>query len=419
MQHRELVSFLAKPNGRLIVRNFSVVAVANAINRALKFFYLSHLARVVGAEHFGTISLGYRTAIFFAALADMGLSLQGRVEVARHREQAGEYISSIGLLKVGFSLLACILFAIFGLNIGRTALQREIIILFAPLIVFSEVAFAWPMQGLEQMHHVAVSQVLNGLLGWTLIILLVPGSSGMLWAPIAMGLAGFVSVFYLVVMAWAQPAIAWGWNRAKAVSVLRLALPLGISLLLLRLYNNLDAMLLGIMGKAEDLGLYQAAYMIPQFVWGLCLVLMAAVVPSLTRLVEHSGNKARALIRSVAYTVAGVTLLVSVGGIFLAPQIMKLLYGSDYVNSALAFQLLLIALPLGMARTVLHQAQPVFNRQHCFLLVVVVQLIINFGLNLSLIGPLGYIGPALARIIAEAAGLLVLEILFRWGSPSE
>jgi len=418
MGNRTLITFLSRPDGRLVLRNFSAVAVANTINRVLKFLYLLYLARVLDTETFGTVSFGYRAALVFVGIADLGLSLQGSIEVARHKENAGEYIGSIGVLKLGFSVLACVLFVIFGLIMGSAPLQQRIIILFVPLVVFSDLAFNWPLQGLEQMHHVAISRVLNGVLEWVLIILLVTDSSKVLWAPVTMGVASFASVMYLIILTMAQPGIRWGWSRSTALSVLKVALPLGLSIMVLRLYNNSDIVLLGILATEEDAGLYQSAYMIPQFVWSLCMVLMTAVIPPLARLANHSFAEAKAIVRTMALLALGVMAPISLVGIVFAPQLMKLLYGGDYVRGALALQLLLVALPLGMARIIAHRALPVFNWHKWFLLVVALQLAVNAVLNLSLIGTLGYVGPALAMVVSEAVGLLALGILFRRRSMS-
>jgi O-antigen/teichoic acid export membrane protein len=411
--YRQLVAFLSRPAGRLVIRNFFTVAVANGVNRALKFLYLAYLARVLGAEYFGIVSLGYRAVLFFVALADFGLSLQGGVEVAKRREEAGEYIGSIGILKLGFSLVACLLFVGFGLSMGRTVLEQRVLALFAPLVIFSEVAFDWPLQGLEQMHHVAISRVLNGVLGWVLVHLLVSSRNEVIGAPVAMGLAGFASVLYLVIVVKAQPTMQWGWNPARAWAVLGSVLPLGISVIVLRLYNNLDIILLGAMGRQGDVGLYQAVYMIPQFLWTLGLVLMAAAIPPLARLARRSFERARRFTQGLALIVAGVTLLLGlVGGIF-APWLLTGLYGEDYVRGTLAFQLLLAALPLGMARTVLQQALPVFGWQRWFLTTIGAQIMVKLVLNVVLIRSLGLVGPAVAVVASEVVGVFGLVIVFQ------
>ena len=94
-------------------------------------------------------------------------------------------------------------------------------------------------------------------------------------------------------------------------------------------------------------------------------------------------------------------LPVTVGGLIIAPYLIKLFYGAEYLPATTSFIIQLFTIPIAFATPIINNALIAHNSQKHFLAYAVIGLLCNAGFNLILIPLWGINGAALATLITQ------------------
>jgi len=124
-------------------------------------------------------------------------------------------------------------------------------------------------------------------------------------------------------------------QRDQLISILKGALPIGISLLLMAFYIRMNLIIIGSIGSATDVALYGAAFTIVVSAGFIGTSITIATFPALVRAIEKKNfDKAHQIIYKKLNM---ISLIIGSGcllGIALAPWIVKLFYPEEYAKSA-------------------------------------------------------------------------------------
>jgi O-antigen/teichoic acid export membrane protein len=235
---------------------------------------------------------------------------------------------------------------------------------------------------------------------------------------------GYLAMAGAVASGYVAQAVVMGWlagregamrivaNRALSVRLLRLALPLGGTLLVNYLYFRLDVLLLSWLRSDSDVGLYGLAYRVVEALMVLPSYLMLALFPEIARQSENRDRlrslvtPALAAMQAFALPVAGLTAI-------FASQIVNLVGGAEYAGAAPVLRILMLALAISYLNGVYGNALLALGRQGRLFWLSVLVLAGNIGLNLALIPPFGVTGAAWAVTASEALSFIVVRRLYR------
>ena len=107
-----------------------------------------------------------------------------------------------------------------------------------------------------------------------------------------------------------------------------------------------------------------------------------------------------------------LSVLVVIGGVFVAPNVMLVVFGPQYVEGGAVLQILLLSIPFFTARLVVFFALVALAGEQSLVRVIVYALLANVVLNLVLISALGTVGAAWATVTTEA---FFCALLARYG----
>ncbi|MDP1629045.1 MAG: polysaccharide biosynthesis C-terminal domain-containing protein, partial [bacterium] len=134
--------------------------------------------------------------------------------------------------------------------------------------------------------------------------------------------------------------------------------------------------------------------------------------PALIRL-EDTKEKYQRIIIKPTHALMALALPLVAGGVILAYPIIKLIFGSQYLDSIPAFKIVLFLIPISYAWNILTVALFVKNLQKNNMIYAAIAAGINILLNLILIPAFGLTGAALATIISQFAGFSLALGLFK------
>ena len=179
------------------------------------------------------------------------------------------------------------------------------------------------------------------------------------------------------------------------------------------IYAYVDSIMIGYLLTPTDVGYYRAAYSIVFAIVGLIASLRGVLLPTFTQLSINDINRAlERLIRYSSIIAFPLALLIS----YFSRDIVKLIYGTDYLNAYYAMTFLSFAIIPGAFNYLV----TIFNakeRADISAFIVTSSMIPNVVLNYFLIIHMGIAGAAIATVISRffviALSVFLLFRLFR------
>lgn len=194
-------------------------------------------------------------------------------------------------------------------------------------------------------------------------------------------------------------AIKFNWQ--SALKVLRAALPLAVTALLMAIYYRADFIMLTIMQSDKSVGFYNSAYAL---VNGLLLVstsFSASILPRLSSYFSSDQLKLDRLYSIGFKYMMYLGLAIAFGATFLASPLYKLIYPDSYLPGADALEILIWALALMFINGLQSAHLIARNFKSRLMLITGGGAILNILLNLILIPKYDFVGASIATVISE------------------
>jgi O-antigen/teichoic acid export membrane protein len=391
-------------------RNIAFKALGEASRLAWAVFLIL-VARRLGSEALGRISFAYSFTYIFVLLADLGLTVLIVREVAREKALAGRYLGNLLSIKVVSLPFTFALIAGAILVSGYPPDVVTVVLLFAGINLARAIleVYGAVFSGLEVMGREAVLKNLHqlALLGAGVIALAL--GSGVTGLAVALLIGSLLAVALGSGLVWqVVPLFRPLWDRTLWLTLARRAVPVGVTVMCIVLYNESDIVLLSYLGQGEvEIGWYAAASKVMKMLQLLPMLVVTAVYPVFADLAR--GPKAEF---STAYRgtlklllVIGIPVAVLVAG--LAEPLMRVVYGVEFLPGAAPLRLLACSVPFLYLGYVLVNVLVASDRTRSAALATGGAAAITLAANLLLIPALGITGAALAAVTGQV-GLVVL-----------
>lgn len=397
---------------RRIVKNFFSLVSAQIVTALLGFAVTVYLARILEATNFGKICFAQAILVYFMLIANLGLKTLGTREVARNRERIKDYVNNILTLRLFLAFISFLLLVVFVTFIPQPVETRHLIFLYGLSLFPFALLTEWTFQGIERMEFIGLSRILNKLLYVLLIFLLVKSAKQLLVIPCLWLLGSLTAAGFLIFIFIKQfGRIRLRINIPFWKDLLKQSLPMGAAFIMIQIYYNFDTVMLGFIKGDKVVGWYNAAYKIILFLILLGGSFGATILPVISKYFKESLKKLEKFLSYSSKLTIFISLPLAVGGAILARPIMNLLYGSQYNNGIIAFQILIWSVFTVFTNIPFAFSLLACDRQKEYMYSVSAGAVVNILLNLYLIPKYSLIGAAAATIVAE---IVVLSMLYHY-----
>ncbi len=348
---------LAQKCSRRVVINGAAILGGEAIARLATF-----LMAIVVARRFGPVALGeYGYAVALASILllvpDMGLHLYTVRELATDPRRLQEIFWNVHWLKLTITAAITLVVLFYGsLGIPGSGYRILFFVLVVRLVLqtFSQASMA-VFKAYERMHFIALQQSVNSatVIIWACIALAIHASLPIVVMGLVAGQLLETLLGWRILDIHFHPGPPSRWNGRVIGAILRASVPIGLTAVFQALNQRIDIFVLGHYVSDHVLGEFQAAAWFPVGTFLVASLLMAAVMPKVSRLCSGDSTHENAYIRSL---VKNGMLLMGLAALFVwfsAPALPRLLFGKDLASSAGTLRLLAPALPLVFLNTVL------------------------------------------------------------------
>lgn len=394
-----------------LLKNPFYLLSARIIHMGLSLFYTILLARYLGLEDFGKLTIVLTFLMFFTLIYDFGFNRFIILQVSRGLERTESFAFNMIFLRIGLSLLSI------GSMLGLTYLMgysKEILhLLFIAGFILIPSSIVLTLDALIQSKErmdlsslgLAAQAVLIALSGLIPIYLGLDLRGITLSLLIAHGLSLFGYLFIFFKMGGSLRP-----QRGPAFSIksLRAAVPFSVISILGFIYLKADTILLSLLKGEEAVGLFGAAWRTIEGLLVFPMILMTAYFP---RFSIYSLSDTGPLIRLYRLSIAVlVTLALPVAILCSAfsKPILEIVFGVSYGAADRTFSILawsMFLMYLNAPAATLIQTSRQYDR---FIPFAAANTLLNLVLNVILIPRYSLIGPSLSKIVTEITGFVIL-----------
>ncbi|WMV76115.1 oligosaccharide flippase family protein [Geobacillus thermodenitrificans] len=323
-------------------KNFSWNFIGNLVYTFAQWAILSLLAKLGNPKMVGQFALGLALTAPIILFTNLQLrSIQATD--TENKYQFGEYFG----LRIITNVLA-ILITLFVVFIGQYNVVTSFVII---LVAFSKVIESWSdvifgyLQQKERMDFTAISRIIKAILMLLLPSIFLFITNNVIWMVIGLCLSYvLVFIFYdlKVLKRFTSPKVIF--NRKNYIEITKLALPLGIVLMLGSLYINIPRIVIEKYLGEEQLGYFAAiAYLIVAGNTFIGAIGQAAA----PRLAILFSEKSFIQFKNLLIKLVSIGFVTGIVGVIITllfgEFILSIFYDSSYAKYNVVFTLLLIS----------------------------------------------------------------------------
>ncbi len=397
--------FQNKTLKQTVVKNTLWLSFGSGISKFIRAIVIIYAARILGAANYGIFAYATSLAAFFTVFSDIGLSSLLTRELAADSERKKEYMSTTFYIKI-FLLALTILLIIF-IAPYFTKIKEAQILLPAVALLFTfdnlrsfgfSVTRAYNKMELEGSLMILTEIFVTSL---SLFVLFrAPSDYNLVLAYTVGSFLGFLATF-AVIREKIKDAFSY-FRKNLVKEIISSAWSFAVLGLFGGLMLNVDVIIIGWFKDAVALGLYAASQKPILILYILPGLLSTSLFPIMVKLArEKQGERMKEITEKTMALVFAAAIPAVVGGLIVAPQLIRLLFGAEYTGATLAFQILLFTFLLVFPGAILSNFVFAYDQQKIFLISIGVGSLINIVFDLLLIPSYSISGSAVATLLSQ------------------
>lgn len=388
-----------------ILKNTFWLTAGNTASRILRAVLILYAARILGTEGYGIFSYVLSVAAFFTVLSDIGLSSLLTRESVRQPEKVKSYLSTTLAMKLGLIALTVLITVIGAPYFVKIDAALPLIPFIAVLLALDSLrGFAFSIARAEnRMQFEAGLMMLTDICitGIGLAILFLdPSAEGLTIAYTAGSAIGTIAAFTM--LRRELGGLVSSFDRTLIKPIFSAAWPFAVMSILGGFMINIDTIIIGIFRSASELGLYAAAMRPIQILYLIPGLVATSIFPIISRHAHRGEMKeSKTILENTLVATLALGIPVTIGGIVVGTPLIVLLFGEAYLGSVLAFQLLMVTVPMIFIGSIVGNTIFAHDRQRVFIVSTGAGAMANVVLDFVLIPIYGIAGSAVATIIAQ------------------
>lgn len=377
----------------------------------VSFFIGVWMARYLGPENFGILSYALAFTGLFAFFADLGIGGILNRDLVKFSGKRDELLGTGFRLKLIGGLATFILVCLVTLLLKTSLISKLLIVLFAFSFILQAINvintfFYSRVESKKNIQVVITATFISSIFKIAVILL----GQGVIWIMIVYLLdsvwqgIGFIMSYHRSSLKMKD----WKYNKTLAYGILRDSWPLMLASVAGFIYLRIDQVMIGWLMGNREVGLYAVAVRLVEVWYFVPSIICGSLFPAIVNAKKISPVIYKKRLKGLYLLMAGIAVVIAIPSTILAPLIISLLFGQEYLAATGILQIYVwssVGLFLGSAIT-----QYFLSENHTLTTFYFnfFSMLTNVVLNLILIPRIGLIGAALATLISYSAGPIVV-----------
>ncbi|MEQ8525504.1 oligosaccharide flippase family protein [Gracilimonas sp.] len=319
------------------------IVVGDIAGRGLSFLTSIYLARTLGSEFYGLITVALSILGYATWVSDMGLISIGTRETAKEPSKRIFRVLEIFRMKLFLGIIVLIGSTAIVSLINTGEIEKQVILGYLYSIIPYMALMEWFYSGKQQFGKIALSKILNGLIYFLLVIFMVHSVEDVTLVPVLYTTGVAIAALTLATFAIKDKPFSLPSRGLQIYpDLLKTSSILGLGKFFAQIVHLLPPILIGGILSLRDAGLYGAAFRVVIIAMMIDRVFVNLLLPNLSSLWSmdraEANKKIDTVFRFVAAGGALIAMITAIG----AEQITHLLYGDQYAESVILLQILSI-----------------------------------------------------------------------------
>jgi len=397
-----------------ILKNTFWLGAAEVIQRSVAFLATIWLARHFGPAGYGRWAFALSFVALFAVLADFGFGTLTVREIARDKSKTAQYIDNIIVIKL---ILGLITLGIIALAIQFLDKEPEVVKLVYFLGIYIVLnTFTTFFQSIfranEKMQYETVCRVIESLSLLCLVSFFILSKGSILTLSYAYLGTAIISIVISLGVVWryfSRFFLEIDWQVCKAI--LKDAWPFGLTMIFGVIYHQIDTVMLSIMKGDVAVGWYNAAQRLPLMLLIFPTILNGVVFPKMSYFYKFSKIQLRDICLKYFKYMSITGIFVGLVTLFFAGKIINFVFGSEYLQSALALQIIIWSSVLILINSAFFRLLEASDKQITVTKITGCGGVLNIILNYLLIPKYSYIGASIATVASELLITIIVAFI--------
>lgn len=395
---------------RTTIKNIISLGSSNAINAVLGIILIMYLARYFGPEGFGIYGFAYAFAQVLSFSVEFGIYYIITRDVARNKSRAMEYIWSASIIKIPLMIIIFI-FIVGIVKLMNISPEKEILIYilsFSFFLTHFSQTFRGIFNAFEKMEYTALTTIMPFIF-FTLLSLCIIFSGYTLFEskiiPIALALvfAGIIDVLTSSILCF-KKIVKFDLRVKTDLKFIKYLLKesfyLEIQQIIILIYMQSFIIFLSIYSGDTATGIFKVPYDLITQLIAIPALTAFALYPVISKLFVASENDLKMVIKKATKFLFIICFFITIFGFVVADKIIVFLYGADYLDSVLLFQVLIFAFLIHGTFYVVSYSILSANRQKYQTINAFITCVFVIILNFLLIPKYGAIGATISMLLS-------------------
>jgi O-antigen/teichoic acid export membrane protein len=402
--------------------NTAWIVAEKLLAMTLAFVVTVFVARYLGPGNFGILAYATSLAALFGIAGHMGL--QGLVvrELVKKPALRAETLGTAAVLKfIGVLVGYVALLGYAAVYEGADSKAFKLIaiagaaLLFMPLNVIDH----W-FNALVQARYVSVARVAGALLFAGGMLWLVVAGAGIVPFAVPYVLQALVAAVALLLLFRAKSGMRladWRFDAGHARELLSQGWVIYLASFFSVVYLKIDQVMLRWLSDPSEVGVYAVAARLSEALYFIPIAIVASVFPRLIALREESERRFTQRLQQLFDGLVALGMLIALLVTLLAPWLVPLIFGADYVASTPILVIHTWASVFIFMRAALSRWILIENALYFSMLNQGLGALSNIGLNYMLIPFYGGKGAAWATLVSYAIASFFAVAIYRRTRP--
>jgi O-antigen/teichoic acid export membrane protein len=321
-------------NIHIYIKNYSLLILLTAISQICALLVTTHIAKIFGPSIYGEINLVITITMLTGILIDFGMNNYFTREVARNKNTS-EIINFCFSVKIGLSILSSAILIIIGIILNNPKSFALLCIIWSGTLIISFLDFRWFFVAQQKSWIPSLFSAIGQLVLTVIIVTTLRSEKQVVYY-------GILSCFCTSIFPVSTIYLAFiknrGVPRVKFIGTIwpnlkKEIFPLAISNVCTVTNTYFPPLIIGSTITLNDLGIYSAAFK-PVLVIIISFNLITLVsTPAIAKVYEEKRDKFINAIKMFLFVMISAGLFSSLLMTFIAPYLINLLFGNQYISS--------------------------------------------------------------------------------------
>lgn len=387
-----------------ILRNFSFLTAAHIIEKLITLAIVVILARYLGVEGYGIYALALSFVGLFGHIFDGGLNLLLMREISKENIGQPQLLGHvfIGKMLLGFVVLIAIILLAIAFDYPKTVLLSIVIYSVSMLFLSFSNTFRSVFIALGRTEFEGFLLVLNRLLllGGVILFAALSIKIPVIMTAHIIAIAIVVALgAYLCKKFFFAPL--WNIDYQSIKKLFKDAMPFAIGAIMGEIFFNIDNVMLSKMVGMESVGYYNAAYKLSFSGMLFANTLTLVAYPYFSKKWPADKDNVFRMFDGILKALIVVSVAFSLSASILSENIVELVFGEQYRESIMLFNILVWSVPPLYAMHLTGRALEAIGEQRFTANTMLISVAVNICLNFILILKYGAVGASIATVFTS------------------